>query len=115
MNIFFPNGTGIFPDDNDKTLRALIIQNRFRVYEDSFCRMNCSPQSSYLNLIENLWDVLEERLWDVSFLPSSVQCLGGKLLKFWTTISSEALQNPIETISRGMLALCRAKGGPTKY
>ncbi|GBO22440.1 hypothetical protein AVEN_91179-1 [Araneus ventricosus] len=114
MEFFFPDGTGIFQDDNAKIQRALIIQNLFRDYQDSFSCMNWPPQSQDLNSVENLWNMLEQRLWSGSFLPSSVLCLGDKLLQIWTAIGSETIQNLIETISRRVHAI-RTEGGSTKY
>ncbi|GBN94184.1 Transposable element Tcb2 transposase [Araneus ventricosus] len=115
MDFFFPYGTGIYQNDNFKIHRALIIYNWFREHENSLSHTDWPPQSPYLHPIENIWDILEHRLRDGSFLQSSVQCLGDKLLQIWTTISAETIQNLIETMPRRRSAVIQAKRCPTKY
>ena len=53
MDFFFPDGSGIFQDDNAKTHRALVVKEwsmSVREHEESFS----------LYPIKSLWDVLEK-------------------------------------------------------
>ncbi|GBL96077.1 hypothetical protein AVEN_104317-1 [Araneus ventricosus] len=110
MGVFFPDGTGIFQDDNAKIHRALIIQNWFREHEDSLSYMNWSPEIPtfiQLKIFGIYWNTGYGAF--ISFLPSSVQCLSETLLQIWTAISSETIQSFIETIPCRMRVAIRVK------
>ncbi|GFU56971.1 hypothetical protein NPIL_398941 [Nephila pilipes] len=72
-------------------------------------------QGSNLNSTENHWEILKQRIRDGLSLPSSTQSLGEKLIQTCTTISTEIIQNHIETMPRRIRAVIQVNDDPSKY
>ncbi len=72
-------------------------------------------QSPDLNLIEHLWDELEQRLRARLSRPTSVCGLTNLLPEEWSKIPINTLLNLLESLSRRVEAVIAAKGGPMSY
>ncbi len=72
-----------------------------------------APQSPDLNLIEQIWGELENKL-DRSIVHSK-ESLWLELQKAWVNISVEVLRKYIDTVAERCAAVIAAKGGHTKY
>ena len=56
MDFFFPNGSGIFQDNNAKIHRDLVVkESSMRTHEESFSHMNWPPQNPDFNPMEIMW------------------------------------------------------------
>ena len=100
-----------FQHDNDpkhtaKRVKAFLEQKHVRVLE-------WPPQSPDLNPIEHMWDELErQRPHDP---PSNKQQLKDTLQRTWNAIGQETCAKLVDSMPRRLLAVIKAKGGPTKY
>ena len=77
MNFYFPDGSGIFKDDNARS------SDRFMDHEGSFSHIEWPLQTLDLNPIEKFGDQLERDLRGLPPLPSSLKDLSQRLLGLW--------------------------------
>ena len=68
-----------------------------------------------LNLIEHLWDELEQGLRARPSHPTSEPDLTNALLEEWSNIPIDTLLNLVDSLPRRVEAVIAAKGGPTQY
>ena len=59
METVFPDGCGLFQQDNKPCHKAKMVQEWFEEHSNKFEVLSCPPNSPDLNPIEHLWD-----LWD---------------------------------------------------
>ena len=106
-------GEWYFQQDNDPKHASWKTQKWF---EDKNIQVLSWPaQSPNLNPIEHLWDHLKHELQEYETLPCGAYELWDRLVEEWNAIAPEVCQNLIESMSRRIQAVIRAKGGHTKY
>ena len=76
-------------------------------------------RSPDLNPIENCWQILKRRLtkrWHkAGRRPTSRAELVAQTQEEWNSISSEAINNLVDSMPDRVLACIKARGGATKY
>ena len=75
--------------------------------------METPPQSPDINPIENLWELLDRKIRERKIRNKNdlIQALQEE----WANISSEVIQNLVNSIPRRLEAIIKNKGGETKY
>jgi len=90
--------------------------NWFLEDDNEFTVLKWPPQSPDLNPIEHLWDVVEEReLRALDVHPTNLHQLQDAILSIRAYISKECFQHLVESMSRRIMAILKAKGGQTQY
>ena len=56
----FPDGSGLFQQDNAACHNAKTVQEGFERHDKEFYALPWLQNSPYLNTIEHLWDALDE-------------------------------------------------------
>ena len=83
MKHFYPDGSGLFQDDNAPIHRARGVTEWFDEYENDVNHMLWPSQSPDLNPIEHLWEILDRRVRQRSPPPSSKHQMREYLLEEW--------------------------------
>ena len=111
----FPEGNTNFQDDNAPIHTAKIVSECHEEHSSEVEHLIWPPQSPDLNIIEDLWFILEKQVRSRYPPPSSLKELETVLAEEWTKISLETIQTLYEPIPRRIQAVITAKGGPTPY
>ncbi|GFX19797.1 transposable element Tcb1 transposase [Trichonephila clavipes] len=76
-------------------------------------QLHSPPQSSDLNPIEHLWDLLERKIRQHHI--TSKEMLKRVIVTEWNTISSEETSKLVQSIPKRLMEVLRHKGYPTSY
>ncbi len=104
-----------FQQDNASCHKAQIISDWFLEHDNEFTLLKWSPQSPDLNPIEYLWDVVEREIHIMDVQPTNLQQLRDAIMSIWTKISEECFQHLVESMTRRIKTVLKAKAGPTRY
>uniref|UniRef100_A0A671YBG6 Tc1-like transposase DDE domain-containing protein n=1 Tax=Sparus aurata TaxID=8175 RepID=A0A671YBG6_SPAAU len=109
----FPDGSGFFQRDSTPRHTAKIVQEWFEEHNDEFTVLTWPPNSSDLNPIEHLWDVLNKQVQSMEAPPCNLQDLKDLLLILWSEIPQHTFRRVVESMPLRVKAVLAAKGGPT--
>lgn len=100
-----------FYQDNDPKHKSRLVQE-WLLYRVPKC-VGPPPQSPDLNPIENLWDMLENRIHETPI--TSIQMLKDRLQEEWLRLSPDYLRKLVSSMPRRLQHVLDQQGGPTKY
>ena len=115
MAMAFPDGSGLFQQDNAPCHTAHIVRECFEEHYEVFTVLPWLPNAPDLNLIEHLWDVLGRQVRSTVAPPRNLQDLKDLLLMFWCQIPQDTFRSLVESMPRWVGAVSAAHGGPTAY
>ena len=110
-----PEGNAIFQDDNPPIHTIKIVSEWYKEHSGEVEHFIWPPQFPDLNIIENLWCILEKQERSRYPPPSLLKEHETVLAEEWTKISLETTQTLYESILHRIQSVITAKGGPTTY
>ena len=113
MEMVFPDGCGLFQQDNAPCLKATVVQEWFEKH-DKFEVLTWPPNSPDLNLIEDLWDVLDKQVWSTEAPPCNLEDLKNLLLTSWCQIPKQTSRGLEESMPWWVRAVLAATPFATK-
>ncbi|GBN00545.1 hypothetical protein AVEN_61454-1 [Araneus ventricosus] len=107
--------TPIFQDDYSTVHRAGRICDWFDEHSHTLLHLDWPAKSPDLNPIENMWDMLEQRVKRRNQHPRNLVDLRDQILSEWLKLDATYLQNLVDSLSNRILAVIKSRGGVTWY
>ena len=101
----------IFQQENDTKHTSKVVKQWFK--DKNITIMEWPAQSPDLNPIENLWEIIDNKIERANVKTSEE--LFEQINKAWREIDMRIVDSLIESMPRRMKAVIKSKGGPTKY
>lgn len=108
MTMAFPNGGGLFQQDDAPYHSARIVQEWFEEHGEEFELLHWPPDSSDLSPIEHLWDMLDQQLRSATEPPRTVEELKQQLETAWYQIPPDTYRGLVESMSLRVRAVLAA-------
>jgi hypothetical protein len=106
MNIYFQQ-------DNDPKHTSQLAQDWFK--HKKFDMLDWPPSSPNMNIIEYVWEYLNQRVCTCSPLPRNQKDMWAMLQEKWAQIEMEYIKNLFQSMPERVATLLKAKGGYTQY
>jgi transposase len=113
MRKVFPQGNGIFQEDNASPHTSKIATATRDASGTEF--LPWPPQSPDLNPIENLWRELKRAVYNRQKKPKNLTELKKVVKLEWKKIPLRLIHVLVDSMPRRVEAVIAANGGPTKY
>ena len=101
MAMVFPDGSGLFQQDNAPCHTAHLVREWFEEHDEVFMVLPWPTNSPDLNPIEHLWDVLDRQVRSTAAPPRNLQDLKDLLLIFWCQIPQDTFRGLVVNASIG--------------
>ncbi|GFW17120.1 transposable element Tcb1 transposase [Trichonephila clavipes] len=103
----------VFMDDNARPYRANIVSECLQ--SEDITRMDLSAFLSYLNPVENVWDIFDRRVKARQSTPTCLPELRRELLEEWCNIPQDQIDNLILSMPRRCTDCIAPSGSQTMY
>ncbi|GBN09766.1 hypothetical protein AVEN_84553-1 [Araneus ventricosus] len=106
--------THIFQDDNSTVYLAGRICDLFHEQSHTLLHLDLPAKSLDLNPIENLWDMLEQRVKLRNQHPRNLVDLRDQILSEWLKLDETWLQNLVDSLPNRIQAVIKSRCAVTR-